>query len=192
MEKECDAICINLGCPQNIAKRGNYGAFLADSQWELIHSLIQSLHKNLSIPVICKIRVFDDREKTIRYAKMIESAGCQLLTVHGRTKEQKGHFMGLADWTLIRDIKYFFSPSSSLSFPFLPLSTSPFLEKLSLPSHLFISSLPPGFPFSFFTSPFFFSLNLPFWKEQRGGLLSFSLFFLFPSAMIDQSLSSLQ
>jgi len=104
VQDQCDAIDINLGCPQNIAKRGNYGAFLGE-QWDIVKSLVEKLAQNLSIPVICKIRILDTYERTLEYAKMIEDAGASILTVHGRTKEQKGHNQGLADLKLIAEIK---------------------------------------------------------------------------------------
>ena len=51
----------------------------------------------------CKIRVQSDTQTTVEYVKMLVDAGCQVIAVHGRTKEQKGH--GLADWKLIRAIR---------------------------------------------------------------------------------------
>jgi len=49
--------------------------------------LVNKLHENLDIPVTCKIRILKSKEKTIKLAKLIEKAGCSVLTVHGRTKE---------------------------------------------------------------------------------------------------------
>lgn len=104
VQDKCDAIDLNLGCPQQIAKRGNFGAFLQED-WHLIFSLINTLHRELKIPVTAKFRVYESLEKTLAYAKMIERAGAQMVTVHGRTREMKGHKTGLADWAKIRAVK---------------------------------------------------------------------------------------
>ncbi|EPQ59942.1 Dus-domain-containing protein [Gloeophyllum trabeum ATCC 11539] len=104
LQGHCDAVDINLGCPQDIAKKGRYGCWLQDN-WDLIYKMINTLHENLSVPVTAKFRVFPTVEKTVEYAKMLERAGAQILTCHGRTREQRGHNSGLADWAKIRAVK---------------------------------------------------------------------------------------
>ncbi|KAI0969227.1 hypothetical protein F4678DRAFT_439773 [Xylaria arbuscula] len=100
----CDAVDLNLGCPQGIARKGHYGAFLQEDQ-DLVYKLINNLHQNLSIPVTAKIRILDTKEDTLAYAKNVLSAGASILTVHGRRREQKGHLTGVADWGYIRYLR---------------------------------------------------------------------------------------
>lgn len=100
----CDAVDLNLGCPQGIARKGKYGAFLQEHQ-DLIYDMINKLHKELDVPVTAKIRILETKEKTLEYAKKVLSAGASILTVHGRHRDQKGHNTGLADWTVIRYLR---------------------------------------------------------------------------------------
>ena len=100
----CDAVDLNLGCPQGIARRGHYGSFLQED-WDTIYKLINKLHNELSVPVTAKFRILESKEKTLEYAKMTLSAGASIITLHGRTREQKGHNTGLADWSYIRYLR---------------------------------------------------------------------------------------
>eukprot|EP01025_Chloroclados_australasicus_P010883 TRINITY_DN14608_c0_g2_i1.p1 TRINITY_DN14608_c0_g2~~TRINITY_DN14608_c0_g2_i1.p1 ORF type:complete len:382 (-),score=33.67 TRINITY_DN14608_c0_g2_i1:834-1979(-) len=104
VQKDCDAIDLNLGCPQRIAKRGRYGAFLMEN-WELIAEIISTLAQNLDVPVTAKIRVYPDVNRTIEYAKLLQSAGCSLLAVHGRFRDQKNTKKIRADWDQIKAVK---------------------------------------------------------------------------------------
>lgn len=100
----CDAVDLNLGCPQGIARKGKYGAFLQEDQ-ELIFNLVNKVHKNLDVPITAKIRILETREKTLAYAQNVLKAGASILTVHGRQREQKGHRTGLADWSVLRYLR---------------------------------------------------------------------------------------
>lgn len=104
VQDKCDAVDLNLGCPQGIARKGHYGSFLMED-WDLVHKLIRTLHENLDVPVTAKIRVFPERKQTLEYAKRVLDAGAQFLTVHGRLREQKGQKTGLADWDVIKFLK---------------------------------------------------------------------------------------
>ncbi|KVI02701.1 Aldolase-type TIM barrel, partial [Cynara cardunculus var. scolymus] len=97
VESHCDYVDINLG-------RGNYGAFLMD-KLPLIKSLVEKLALNLTVPVSCKIRIFPDLQDTLNYAKMLEDAGCSLLAVHGRTRDEKDGKKVRANWDAIRVVK---------------------------------------------------------------------------------------
>ncbi|KAL1462442.1 hypothetical protein WDU94_014276 [Cyamophila willieti] len=100
----CDGIDINIGCPQKVAKRGHYGAYLQD-EWSLLTNLIRSLRAAVSVPISCKIRIYPDVNKTVDYARMLERAGCQLVAVHGRTLDQRGMDTGLASWKHITAVR---------------------------------------------------------------------------------------
>ena len=104
VEPFCDAVDLNLGCPQGIARKGRYGAFLQED-WQLIYKLINTLHTSLRVPVTAKMRILETRETTLEYAKVILSAGASIITVHGRQRDQKGHKTGLADWSMLRYLR---------------------------------------------------------------------------------------
>ena len=104
----CDAIEINAGCPQACARKGRYGAFLMDDPPTLCE-MVQELRNAVSLPILVKIRVFAEHEPTVTLAKQLEAAGCSILTVHGRTRNQAGktgrQCRVLADWTKIAAVK---------------------------------------------------------------------------------------
>lgn len=101
VQERCDAVDLNLGCPQRIARKGRYGAFLMDDL-PLIERLVSALSTSLAVPVTCKIRIFPELQRTLEYARMLQAAGCSILAVHGRTRDQKRARDTRADWDAIK------------------------------------------------------------------------------------------
>jgi tRNA-dihydrouridine synthase 1 len=104
VEPHVDGVDINLGCPQRIARKGKYGAFLMDHQ-ELVESLVRKLATELNVPVTVKIRRYDDVDRTVAYAAMLERAGASLVAIHGRTREEKKSVGPTACWDTIKAVK---------------------------------------------------------------------------------------
>lgn len=104
VQDRVDAVDLNLGCPQGIARRGRYGAFLLE-ETDLLVSIVSSLHAGLDVPVTCKIRMLPTLEATLKLAKTLEAAGASMLTVHGRTKENMKQSITAVDWDAIKAIK---------------------------------------------------------------------------------------
>jgi hypothetical protein len=67
---------------------------------------VRKLYENLKVPVFCKIRLLPSLDDTLQLARMLQDAGCQLLAVHGRTRDNKGLYCTPADWDSIRIVKY--------------------------------------------------------------------------------------
>uniref|UniRef100_A0A914QDZ9 tRNA-dihydrouridine(16/17) synthase [NAD(P)(+)] n=1 Tax=Panagrolaimus davidi TaxID=227884 RepID=A0A914QDZ9_9BILA len=104
VEGFCNGVDLNLGCPQLIAKKGNYGAYLQEKR-ELIYEMVNNVYLHCKLPISVKIRVQNTVEDTIAYATMLESAGASMITIHGRTRDMRGPNTGIADWKHIAAVK---------------------------------------------------------------------------------------
>ena len=102
-----DDICIidvNMGCPANkIVKNGDGSALLKNPK--LAYDVINSIKKVATKPVTVKIRKGYDNNNinAVEMGKILEAAGADAITIHGRTKEQM--YTGTADWDIIRQLK---------------------------------------------------------------------------------------
>ena len=66
-------IDLNLGCPQNIAKRGHYGSFLLDHPDEVYKILGYIINNKINIS--CKIRLYENLDKTYEFVFISVTSG---------------------------------------------------------------------------------------------------------------------
>lgn len=67
--------------------------------------MVRSVYEHCKLPISIKIRIRESYETTLSFVKMLDEAGASMLTVHGRTRDQKGVNTGIADWTQICNLK---------------------------------------------------------------------------------------
>lgn len=98
-----DAIDINMGCPaREVTGKQSGSALMRDLPFAL--SLIEAVVGSVNVPVTLKMRLGWDA-KTVNapeLARLAETAGVQMLTVHGRTRCD--FFKGHADWSAVRAV----------------------------------------------------------------------------------------
>ncbi len=96
-------IDINMWCPAKKVVRSGHGSCLFINQ-DTAFRIVESLTKATHLPISVKTRLsFDGNQSLIDFAKGLESAGANLLTIHGRTAKQA--YTGHADFTNIYELK---------------------------------------------------------------------------------------
>lgn len=97
-------IDINMGCPvPKIVKNGEGSALMKSPK--LAAEIVKEMKKVSQKPVTVKFRKgFDENNiNAVDFAKEMEQAGADVVTVHGRTRAQM--YEGKADWNIIKEVK---------------------------------------------------------------------------------------
>lgn len=94
---------VNMGCPvYKIVHNFNGAALMREP--ELATKIVKAMKAAINVPLSVKIRLgWSDPTECLEFAKVLEAAGVDLLTIHGRTKMQG--YSGVADWEMIRRAK---------------------------------------------------------------------------------------
>ncbi len=94
---------INMGCPvYKIVHNFNGAALMKEPQ--LAAQIVREMKKVITVPLSVKIRLgWSEPTEALEFAKILEDAGADALTVHGRTKAQG--YSGVADWQMVGEVK---------------------------------------------------------------------------------------
>lgn len=94
---------VNMGCPvYKIVHNFNGAALMQDPKRAA--EIVRAMKAVIDVPLSIKIRLgWSDPTDCVEFAKVLEDAGADLLTVHGRTKAQG--YSGTADWEMVGRVK---------------------------------------------------------------------------------------
>ena len=96
---------LNLGCPQGIARKGRYGAFLMEQDEDLVCQILTQMRRSLPshIMVSAKIRLPLDGDVALkrRIAKLMDT-GMDFMTIHGRNLKENKVTVGVCHFDKIR------------------------------------------------------------------------------------------
>lgn len=104
INRYCNGVDLNCGCPQRWAMQEGYGADLLRKP-ELIKDLVYQVRNRIPRPftVSAKIRLLKDIYQTIELCQTLEKTGASFLTIHARTPEMRGEPINLDHLKLLRD-----------------------------------------------------------------------------------------
>lgn len=104
VDQGADTIDINMGCPVNkITKNGGGSSLLRDTETAV--KIVEAVCAAVAVPVTVKTRIgwCDEDINAVDFARQMEQAGAQMLTLHGRTRAQG--YNGTARWEWIARVK---------------------------------------------------------------------------------------
>ncbi|HOW23776.1 MAG TPA: tRNA dihydrouridine synthase DusB [Sedimentibacter sp.] len=101
---DIDIIDINMGCPAPKIVKNKDGCYLMKEP-DLAGRIINKIKKVSNKPVTAKIRAgwSSDSINAVEFAKILEYNGLDMVTVHGRTRDQ--FYSGKADYKIIGQVK---------------------------------------------------------------------------------------
>jgi tRNA-dihydrouridine synthase 1 len=77
---------------------------------DLLSRIVKTLSEGLKVPVTCKTRIYKgDFQRSVQLCETLVQAGASMLTIHGRTREEKGNLVAAADWETIAKLKEHFA-----------------------------------------------------------------------------------
>ncbi|KAF5389663.1 hypothetical protein D9757_004094 [Collybiopsis confluens] len=102
----CQAIDLNLGCPQEIAREDHFGAYLLGQRdWPLVEHIVSSMAQSFTVPVSTKMRLCQPSSKTVEFAERLQASGSSWITLHPRTVSSRRRRQGAADLDQVRALK---------------------------------------------------------------------------------------